>query len=156
MVDLWHLVKRYYYDPATKGSNSIKQVLPAILNSSEYLQEKYSKPIYGAEGGIPSLNFTNWQWIKKQGGKVEDPYKLLPKMFSDVSEEEFVLLSSDDELAEGGAAMTAYARMQFEEMSDYERNELEKALLKYCELDTLAMVMIYEGWRELLLLEHED
>jgi hypothetical protein len=31
-------------------------------------------------------------------------------------------------------------------MSDYERGELEAALLKYCELDTLAMVMIYEAW----------
>lgn len=150
MVDLWELVKRYYYDPATNGSNSIKQVLPAILNSSQYLQDKYSKPIYGAGGGIPSLNFTNWQWIKKQNNKVIDPYKLLPKMFQDVSENDFELLSDDDELAEGGAAMTAYARMQFEEMGDYERDELEKALLKYCELDTFAMVMIYEGWRESL------
>ncbi len=150
MVDLWELVKRYYYDPATNGSNSIKQVLPAILNSSQFLQDKYSKPIYGAGGGIPSLNFTNWQWIKKQDNKVVDPYKLLPKMFQDVSEDDFERLSADDELAEGGAAMTAYARMQFEEMGDYERDELEKALLKYCELDTLAMVMIYEGWREFL------
>ncbi len=31
MVDMWEIVKRYYYDPATNGSNSIKQVLPAIL-----------------------------------------------------------------------------------------------------------------------------
>jgi len=150
MVDLWDLVKRYYYDPATNGSNSIKQVLPAILNGSQYLQDKYSKPIYGAVGGVPSLNFTNWQWIKKQDNNVVDPYKLLPKMFQDVSDDDFERLSGDDELAEGGAAMTAYARMQFEEMGDYERDELEKALLKYCELDTLAMVMIYEGWREFL------
>ncbi|GAB6153615.1 hypothetical protein JCM17380_23650 [Desulfosporosinus burensis] len=50
----------------------------------------------------------------------------------------------------GGAALTAYARMQFEEMSKYERTEIEKALLKYCELDTLAMVMIYEGWKDLI------
>ena len=48
MVDMLELVKRYYYDPYTRGSNSIKQVLPAILNSSRYLQEKYSQPIYGA------------------------------------------------------------------------------------------------------------
>jgi len=35
-------------------------------------------------------------------------------------------------------------------MSDYERGEIRKALLKYCELDTMAMVMIYEGWKDLL------
>lgn len=151
MVDLWELVKRYYYDPATQGSNSIKVVLPAILNRSEFLQKKYGQPIYGSPGGIPSLNYQNWQWIQFEKGKVIDPYKLLPKMFQDIPEREMeLLLSEDDSLREGGAAMTAYARMQFEEMSDYEREEITKALLKYCELDTLAMVMIVEGWREMI------
>jgi hypothetical protein len=51
-------------------------------------------------------------------------------------------------LADGGVAMTAYARMQFEEMSHYGRHELQSVLLKYCELDTLAMGMLYEAWRE--------
>ena len=150
MVDLWELVKRYYYDPYTRGSNSIKHVLPAILNSSKFLQEKYSKPIYGSANGIRSKNFTDWQWIKKEGDKVVDPYKLLPKMFEDISDEEFELLSDHDELNNGGAALAAYSKMQFSEMSDFERKELEKALLKYCELDTFAMVLIYEGWKDLL------
>ena len=150
MVDMWEMVKRYYYDPATNGSNSIKQVLPAILNSSDFLKDKYSKPIYGSVGGIPSLNFKDWQWLTFKDGKVIDPYKTLPKMFSDVSDKDMRLLSSDDELRDGGAALTAYGRMQFEEMSDYEREEIRKALLKYCELDTMAMVMLYEGWKDLL------
>ena len=42
--------------------------------------------------------------------------------------------SQEDELKNGGAALMAYARMQFEVMSDYEREELKRALLKYCEL----------------------
>lgn len=150
MVDMWDLVKRYHYDPYTKGSNSIKYVLPAILNSSEGLKEKYSNPIYGAINGIPSLNFKNWSWIKLENGILVDPYKLLPKMFEDASEHDMNLLSNEDELRNGGAALTAYARMQFSEMSDYERVELENALLKYCELDTFAMVLIYEGWLELI------
>jgi len=150
MIDMCELVKRYYYDPATNGSNSIKQVLPAILNSSRFLQEKYIKPIYDAIGGIPSLNYNNWIWIKRENDKVLDPYKLLPKMFQDISEKDFALLSDSDELRDGGAALTAYARMQFEEMSDYERAEIRKALLQYCELDTFAMVMIYEGWKDLI------
>ena len=150
MIDMCELVKRYYYDPATNGSNSIKQVLPAILNSSRFLKEKYIEPIYGAIGGIPSLNYINWKWIEFENGRVLDPYKLLPKMFQDISEKDFALLSDNDELRDGGAALTAYARMQFEEMSDYERAEIRKALLQYCELDTLAMVMIYEGWKDLI------
>lgn len=150
MVDMWEIVKRYYYDPATNGSNSIKHVLPAILNSSTYLQDKYSKPIYGVEGGISSKNFKEWTWIQFENEKVKDPYKLLPKMFQDIDDKDLMLLSDSNELAEGGAALTAYARMQFEEMSEYEREEIQKALLKYCELDTMAMVMIYEGWKDLL------
>ena len=39
MIDLLVLVKRHFYDPATKGSNSIKYVLPAILNCSKYLKK---------------------------------------------------------------------------------------------------------------------
>lgn len=149
MIDMLQLVKRYYYDPAMKGSNSIKYVLPAILNSSGFLQKKYSKPIYGADGGIPSLNYRNWTWIKYENGMVVDPYKLIPNMFQDVSDRDFSLLLSEyDEIRDGGAAMTAYCKMQFEEMSDYERGEIRKALLKYCELDTMAMVMIYEAWKD--------
>lgn len=148
MVDMCELVKRYYYDPATKGSNSIKAVLPAILNSSAFLQDKYSKPVYGTKD-IPSLNYSNWTWIKYENNTVTDPYKLLPKMFEDISDKDFILLNND-QLRDGGAAMTAYAMLQFAEMSDYERNEIKKALLKYCELDTFAMVMIYEGWKEMI------
>ena len=150
MIDLWELVKRYYYDPATNGSNSLKYVLPAMLNSSKYLQEKYSQPSYGAVGGIPSKNYRDWTWIKYENGRMVDPYKLLPKMFQDISDKDLALFSDDDELEEGGAAMAAYSRMQFEEMSEYERQETNKALLKYCELDTLAMVMLYEGWKDMI------
>ena len=149
MIDQLRLVKRYYYDPYTKGSNSIKKVLPAILNSSEYLQSKYSKPIYGS-AEMPSKNFRNWQWIEKVNGEVVDPYKRLPKLFENATEKDVQLLSNDNTLGDGGAALTAYGRLQFEEMSDYERSELKKGLLKYCELDTFAMVMIHEGWREML------
>jgi hypothetical protein len=42
--------------------------------------------------------------------------------------------------------MAAYGKLQYEDMSDLEREKLNTALFKYCELDTLAMVMIYEAW----------
>ena len=157
MVDMLEIVQRYYYDPATKGSNSIKDVLPAILNRSTFLQEKYSIPIYGAQGGIRSNNFKDKKWINCEDGRVVDPYKGLPPMFKDVPESDMRnLISSNEELREGGAAMTAYARMQSEEMLDSERKEIQRALLRYCELDTLAMVMIYEGWKDLLQQEQQN
>lgn len=148
MVDMLKLVKRYYYDPVTNGSNSIKAVLPAILNSSTMLQTKYSKPIYGAEDGIKSHNFKDWCWVVKEGDTVIDPYKNIPKLFEDITDKNFDLLSYSDELNNGGAALTAYAKIQFHEMHDSERKALEEGLLRYCELDTFAMVMIYEAWRD--------
>lgn len=148
MVDMCELVKRYFYHPYTKGSNSIKKVLPAILNESIYLQEKYGKPVYGSPLGINSLNFTNWTWIQQSSEHgVIDPYKLLPPVFSDLSMEEMESLITDNSLADGGAAMTAYARMQFTQMGQKEVDFIVAALLKYCELDTFAMVLIFEYWK---------
>ena len=150
MVDMLELVKQYYYDPVMKGSNSLKVVLPSILNGSKFLQDKYSEPIYGSEDGIPSLNFpSGWTWVEMNDEKVIDPYKKLPKLFQDVTDENMEILSNDDELANGGAAMTAYAKMQFAEISETEKDILRKALLRYCELDTFAMVMLYEAWQNM-------
>lgn len=146
MVDLLDMVKRFYYDPATKDSNSIKTVLPAILNGSGYLKSKYAEPVYVVD--IPSLNFpAGWVWIEFNGNTVKDPYNMLPKMFAD---EAFAALGDEEELKDGGAAMTVYARLQFEDRAADERTEIRNALLRYCELDTLAMVMIDEGWREMV------
>lgn len=147
MVDLLELVKWYYYDPNTRGSNSIKYVLPAIMNRSKFLQNKYSKPIYGS-AMMPSKNFKDFIWIQNdEDGGIKDPYKLLPKIFEDIDDEdEKKLLSESDELRNGAAAMTAYARMQFSHMSIREKDAITKALLKYCELDTFAMVLILEEW----------
>jgi hypothetical protein len=146
MVDLCELVVRFFWHPRMGGSNSIKVVLPAILETSRFLQEKYAKPLYGAKGGIRSLNYEDQAWVQKEGGKVRDPYKLLPKVFDGWDRETLDRLFSDDELADGGAAMMAYARMQFSEMKDAEREELRRALLRYCELDTFAMVLLWEAW----------
>lgn len=148
MVDLCDLVKRYYYHPCTNGSNSIKKVLPVTLYESSFLKERYSKPIYGSKDGIPSKNFFQKTWLElDKNGTVIDPYKQLPPIFQDIDTDKLdFTLVKEDELADGGAAMTAYAMMQFTEMSLEERESLKAALLKYCELDTLAMVMIYEYW----------
>jgi hypothetical protein len=150
MVDLWELVKRFYYDPQTNGSNSIKKVLPAILNRSKYLQQKYGQPIYGCEEGISSKNFNRQRWIVYENGVIKDPYSLLEPINKDMPDDNTELLFDDEYLKEGGAATIAYAKLQFTHMSDFEREALSKALLKYCELDTLAMVMIVEAWQDMM------
>jgi len=117
MVDLCKIISDFYYHPETKGSNSIKYVLPAVL---------------------------------KAQGKNPDPYGSLPPIFQDYDGDTLDLLLVDDDsiedegLRNGGAAMMAYALMQFTEMKDCERERIKEALLRYCKLDTEAMVWIYQ------------
>lgn len=148
MIDLLKLVKWYFYHPYMNGSNSLKEVLPAVLNSSGYLQDKYSKPIYGKNSLIKSLNYDDgWVWIKKDDkGVFINPYKLLPPLFEGIEDDEIEGFLMRSDIQEGGAAMTAYAKMQFTQMSSVEREAIARGLLKYCELDTLAMVMLWEYW----------
>ena len=137
MIDMCDLVKKYFYDSYMKGSNSIKVVLPAVIKICEFVNKKYSKPI--SEFNLTSLNFSgNHVWIKD--GNL-DPYISLPAPdFSKVENP----VGDINKLNNGGDALTAYAKIQYQEMSSQERNIIKQSLLKYCELDTLAMVMIYE------------
>jgi hypothetical protein len=152
MVDLAVLAERYFFHPYTKGRSSIKVVLPAVLQASVYLKERYSIPCYGAAGGIESKNFpaTTWWQHDASTGLPVDPYKLLPPVFDDIKPEDLARLEHDEDevIREGGAAATAYARLQFSDMEPARKEALRKALLKYCELDTLAMVMVVEAWQK--------
>lgn len=149
MVDLKDVVFKYYYNPYTKGSNSIKAVLPAVLKSSAFLQAKYSQNI--GKVGVSSANFSPEHiWLTKEKGEVVNPYKMLPPLFEGWAESELEdNVSEIDGIADGGMALTAYAKLQYQDMTDKERTEITGGLLKYCELDTLAMVMIYEHFTEI-------
>jgi Domain of unknown function(DUF2779) len=149
MYDLCKLSQDAFYHVDTKGSSSIKKVLPALLKSSDWLRKRYSLPIYGAEGGIKSHNYKNFVWWHLNDcASLKDPYDFLKSdetnMLGGVASE-----GEDKDLviAEGGAAATAYARLQFEDIDKDARAKINRALLKYCELDTLAMVMVVEGWK---------
>jgi hypothetical protein len=152
MYDLCDLARRAFFHPATKGSSSIKRVLPAVLSSSQHLRERYGRPVYGAACGMASLNFTDQQWWRNTSDGPANPYDLLPPVFDDVPKELLDRLEGDEEMqiAQGGAATTAWARIQFEEVNSLEQAKISAALLRYCELDTLAMVMIYEAWKHWL------
>lgn len=146
MVDLYKLVTSYYYPPAAGGSNSIKSILPATIKASGFLREKYSRPVYGTEK-MPSKNFENKIWLPDTAHL--NPYKELPPVFDEWCDDQLDSLVEDVEgIADGGAALTAYAKLQFSHIPINQREMLKNALLKYCELDTLAMVMIWEYWMD--------
>jgi hypothetical protein len=133
-IDMRDLTLRFYFLPETGGSNSIKKILPAVLNQAR---------------ASVLVQFSEWI-VRDESGRVKDPYKLLPPIFADVDSQELEkveqFLIARDDLNDGGAAMMAWSRMQFTEMSEVERKGLRAALLRYCALDTLAMVMIFKWW----------
>ena len=47
-------------------------------------------------------------------------------------------------IRDGSMAMTGWKTMMFDMKDDQEKEQMKEDLLKYCELDTLAMVKIFE------------
>ena len=112
-----------YFHPDMKGKTSIKNVLPAIWANNSYLH--------------------SIQWFKKYAPNSEgklDPYDMLPPIKD--------ALGSDEVIKFGTDAMRAYHELIFGSLSDdIDRKEkLQKLLLQYCELDTMAMVIIWKYW----------
>jgi hypothetical protein len=185
MIDLCEIVKRFYWHPIMKGSNSIKLVLPAVLNSGTYLQEKYGKPIYGSE--IKSCNYTPDEpfalIVKDENGDVKNPYKILPqlqeienKLIDEIASQgimernelaQYVQNAKDAEIDSdgdtqinnGGLPLVLFRSFQaLDPKIDWEKEltaanltpdalkykAIREGLLKYCELDTMAMVLVWE------------
>lgn len=141
MIDLLGLIQKYYYHPKMNGDNSIKSVLPAIFSTSNYIKETYSKPlIFGTHlRGHILYNID-------ANSELKDPYKTLPDKYSKLNVKKDELLLDDGNVQNGGAALVAFGKLQFKEIKKEERDAIITSLLQYCELDTLAMLMIYEHW----------
>jgi hypothetical protein len=150
MIDLCDISSKCFYHEFTKGRNSLKVVLPALFIASPFLRDTYSKAIYGHPNGIPSFNFKSdkgFIWFDPKSNNY-DPYVILKSLAYDLLPEnidEFVEENSSI-IAEGGAAAMAYARLQYEDINSDERTKIKESLLRYCELDTLAMAMVVQAW----------
>jgi hypothetical protein len=129
IADLSRLVKNFYYNCEMGNSLSIKDVLRSVMNHSDFLQQKYSHP-------YNSQNFEDMIWWQSDGrGGACNPYTLLRE-------------TGNSPISRGTEAMVVYGKMITQNSDKEERKAYREALLKYCELDTLAMVMIYQHWRE--------
>ena len=89
-------------------------------------------------------NLLNYVLYEKKNGKVTDPYDILPKIKNLIPKDLNNALFHEDSLKDGSGAMKAFQILQFSQISKQEKNGLRKGLLNYCELDTLAMLMLYE------------
>ena len=106
------------------------------------IKDKYSKSVPTTNNG----NATWWVW-DAEGKAPVNPYDLLEALDVDIDTNTDERIFDTEGIHEGGAAMMAYAKMQFTEMSNAERQAIISGLLKSCELDTLAMVMIWDHWK---------
>jgi hypothetical protein len=161
--DLHDLVLKSYVSRQAGGSTSLKYILPAVLKDAPKTASRYSSPgFYGAGLEIPSLNFADPDghvWLKESS--MGNPYRSLPSIFGGLDESMTGLDTSnadivddgfsidDDVIDNGGMAMAAYNYTQYVELSSTQRERIRQSLLRYCELDTLAMCMLVEGLVEL-------
>jgi hypothetical protein len=158
MIDLHSLVQEGYHSPSAGGSISLKDIVPAILRDTSQLRTLYARPgVYGQGLLIDSLNFDEPQghvWLREDKGW--NPYETLPPVFGpgfgSLEANALRLGGADDEagsISQGGTAMTAYKQTQSVRLPMVQRAKIREALLRYCELDTLAMVMVVQGLMEL-------
>lgn len=129
ILDMNKLALKYYFHPLMGGRTSIKVTLPAVLQSTT------------------STKIRNWLTAENLFGLTENntiinPYDLLPKVD---------IMEKAESVKDGSGAMRAYQDMLYgaHNANDEINERYKHALLKYCKLDTLAMVIIWEHWMNL-------
>jgi hypothetical protein len=129
-TDMNRLALEHYFHPAMKGKTSIKWTLPAVLQS--FNSHRIADWLKGFEEGL-SL------YRENPGRGLINPYKHLPPV---------EVYERAESVADGTGAMRAYEDLMFglKKGDTAAMNEYRQALLRYCKLDTLAMVIIWEHW----------
>ncbi len=129
IVDLNKVAIKCYFHPLMGARTSIKVTLPAVLSSAK---SERIKDLLRPESLLQ---------LDESGG-LQDPYSLLPP---------FEIYGQSENVQNGTGAMRAYQEMLYGDVSSDQaaRLEYENALLRYCRVDTLAMVLIWEHWLHL-------
>ena len=106
----------------------------------------YAKPY---QEYVSSPNFAGFDFSLinyNDSGEVGNPYKYLPTIGAELLDEG-ESMDSEERINNGGLANANYAKLQYDGLSDEEKLKLKNALLRYCELDTMAMVLVYQYFK---------
>ena len=124
MIDLNRLTLKHYFHPRMGGSTSLKIVADAVWQSDPHIRARL--PHYHLETDTGPAG----------------PYQSLPPL---------VIGDRQIAVAEGvGAILAYYALMeQTTANATLEISQWRRLLSQYCELDTMAMVMVWWHWRRL-------
>ena len=124
LLDLLKYAESQVYHPAMGRRTSIKVVLDALWKSDAAMRQQFTA------------------WTGRVVGADEDPYHALAALVIDDEEQD---------VREGTGAMQAYEAMMYgSEKNDPDaKAKWRELLLRYCELDTLSMVLIFDYWRRI-------
>lgn len=124
MIDLNRLTLKHYFHPRMGGSTSLKVVADAVWQADPHIRARL--PHYQIETDTGPAG----------------PYQALPPL---------VIGGRQIAVAEGvGAILAYYALMErTAAKATLEVNQWRRLLSQYCELDTMAMVMVWWRWRRL-------
>ena len=127
MIDLCEVVKDYYYNLYMGGSNSIKAVFPAVLKNFGISAKQIFSDLL-EKSDLTSNNFPEIiSGFKIKDGEIQSPYKTLPPLFEDWDEEQLdATVSEMENIADGGAALTAYGKLQYTDMPEEETTGNQK------------------------------
>ena len=131
-MDLLKISQAHYAHPLMRGSHSIKKVLDAMWSDAPHL---WGDPWFAE------------YYRRSSDGRVLDPYSTLakPPLDIDLGDTD----DSDEEaVTDGVGAMRAYQDMLYgQHKNDLAmRDKMRDSLLRYCGLDTAAMVIIWKHW----------
>jgi len=132
-LDLLEISRGHFYDPAMMGSHSLKKVLPVVWKNPA-IQKLFPK--YAQD---------------QHGQPVKNPYDALPALTLQDSKDNALDLSKLGDLdvvKNGPGAMLAYEHVRYGLAASDQaaRKSIRRQLMRYCELDTAAMVMVWKYW----------
>jgi len=118
---MYAICREHYFHPRMEGKTSIKRTLDAVWQEAEWLRDTWS------------------EYLVEKDGEILGPYAGLPPV---------VVGDTEVDVADGTGAIRAYEAMLYGEERDNPtvKEQWKEALLRYCKLDTAAMVMIWEYW----------
>jgi hypothetical protein len=132
-LDLLEISRGHFYDPAMMGSHSLKKVLPVVWKNPaiQKLFPKYA--------------------VDQHGQPVKNPYDALPALTLQDSKDHALdhsKLGDLDVVKNGPGAMLAYEHVRYGLAASDQaaRKSIRRQLMRYCELDTAAMVMVWKYW----------
>ncbi|MGH7523080.1 MAG: DUF2779 domain-containing protein [Gemmatimonadales bacterium] len=122
VVDLHRICVDSFFHPRMRGRTSIKVVLDALWKVDAPMRQRYT------------------EWMQLPADPAVGPYEGLPSI---------TIQGRTLDVADGTGAMQAYTAMLYgAERHDAELRDAWRALLlRYCRLDTMAMVLIWDYWR---------